>query len=273
MDGMSQDSHDRERAELEKALAVLSLDSPARKPLLDALEALNGREVEVRDDEEGDSRDLAAASSAPTQNITESLRKLSSGQKGLAGAVVALAVGALVYFGQTAVVPEVVDEERSFAAGALRSAGFDVRVQTRADGDVREGHVLEQSPAGGSRVRKGSEVALVVSELPRFTLNGTFTLISSTDGLANNCYGRGGYSDIKSGVSVTVRDGTSAILATGSLSDGQRSATGGRCTFTFRIPNIKQADFYSVEVGRRGSLSYSFAEMRSNNWSVAFSLG
>lgn len=264
MDDVSRNPRSSERQELEKALSALPPDSPARQPLMEALKALNSTAPAVP---------ATSVASSAAQGASSARGRLSGGAKALVGTVVALAVGVVIYFGQTEVVPNVVDEERSFAAGALRSAGFDIAVQTRPDGDVREGHVLEQSPSGGTRVRKGSEVALVVSELPRFTLTGSFTLFAQTDGPASDCYGRGGYSDITSGVSVTVRDGASAILATGSLGNGQRSATGGSCTYTFTIRDVKQADFYSIEVGRRGALSYSFAEMNSRNWTVAFSLG
>ena len=253
---MSRSDSEEERAELARALEALAADSPARKPLLEALAALDTR------------RSTERHSGPPAPS-----RRLGSSARALVVVAVLVVVAATAFFTRTAVVPVVVDEERSFAAGALRSAGFDINVRTRADGDVREGHVLEQSPAGGSRVRKGSQITLVVSELPSFALNGTFTLFDSTGGTSTNCYGRGGYSDIESGVAVTVKDGFGTILATGSLGNGQRSAAGGSCRFPFRIRDVKQSDFYSIEVGRRGSLSYSHSEMLANNWEVAFSLG
>lgn len=247
---------DQEQAELERALVSLAADSPARKPLLEALKALDAQEV-----------------AEPKGGTEASVLDFVTPRNALFVFAVVLVIAAAAFFSQTALVPSVVDEERSFAAGALRSAGFDINVRTRADGDVREGHVLEQSPAGGSRVMKGSAVTLVVSELPTFALEGTFMLVDSESVLGGDgfCIGIGGYSDIKSGLSVTVKDGAGLILATGSLENSRRS--GNSCSYSFRIRDIKQADFYSVEVGRRGSLTFSHSEMLSNNWNVAFTLG
>jgi hypothetical protein len=268
---MAQDTHDSERIELEKALAALGPDSAARGPILAALRALDEQRASLHPQTDHDDN-ILQPKPAMTATSTPTPRKKNV-RKVVIAASLLLAVGATAYLTQTAVVPSLVDEERSFAAGALRSAGFDIVVQTRVDGDVREGHVLEQIPAGGSRIRKGDPVFLVVAELPSFTLRGSFTLFAVTDGPANNCQGRRGYDDIEGGLSVTVRDETARILATGNLENGQRSAAGGSCRFDFRILNIKQADFYSVEVGRRGSLSFSHTEMTANDWSVAFSLG
>jgi hypothetical protein len=272
---MSHGTEEHERIELEKTLAALGPESPARGPILAALRALDEQRASVRPQAAQDENVLE---SAPATSTSSRPAPVPAPQKqtvrnAVVAASLVLLVGVTAYMTQTAVVPSVVDEERSFAAGALRSAGFEIDVQTKVDGDVREGHVLEQNPAGGSRIRKGTAVSLVVAELPSFTLRGSFTLFAATDGPANNCQGRRGYDDIKGGVSVTVRDGASRILATGNLENGQRSAAGGSCSFVFRVPNIKQADFYSVEVGRRGSLSYSHTEMTANDWTVAFSLG
>jgi hypothetical protein len=49
-------------------------------------------------------------------------------------------------------------------------------------------------------------------------------------------------------------------------------AGGGRCAYTFAV-EVPDADFYAVEVGRRGVLTYSNAEMGTRGWSVWFTLG
>lgn len=267
-DGSARD----ERRELERALAALDPDSPAREPILEALRALNAGSGD-RPRTDSPNRPSRAVNDGQPEITSKERSGMSTGLKASIGAVAFVIVAGFAYFTQTAVVPSVIDEERSFAAGAIRSAGFELDVTTRPDGDVREGHVLDQEPRAGSRVRAGSAVRIVVSELPRFTLNGDFTLFATTGGTATNCYGEGGYDDIKSGVSVTVSDGTGRLLATGNLGSGTRSASGGSCSFSFRIPDIKQSDFYSIEVGRRGELSYSHAEMLASDWNVAFSLG
>lgn len=105
------------------------------------------------------------------------------------------------------------------------------------------------------------------------TIDGTFTLADSS-GFSNTgtgCVGDGGYSDIRPGTAVTVRDGSGTILGTSSLGPGEELVVW--CQFEFTVAGIPKADFYEIEVGRRGSLSYSYDEMARNDWNVSFSLG
>lgn len=108
------------------------------------------------------------------------------------------------------------------------------------------------------------------------TLTGSFTLIDSDlGGSDDNCYGTGGYDDITSSMPVTVRDGAGKILAVGSTKTGK--APKGmdfliQCEFDFQVDEVPRSDFYSVEVGRRGELNYSFQEMEEQNWTVSLSL-
>ena len=104
-----------------------------------------------------------------------------------------------------------------------------------------------------------------------YDIDGEFTLFASTEGPATNCYGTGGFSDISQGLSVTVRNESGTILATDRLGPGRR--VGNRCAFTFTVTGIAKSDFYSIEVGRRGDLTYSHDEMVRNEWRVAASLG
>lgn len=111
----------------------------------------------------------------------------------------------------------------------------------------------------------------------RHDITGTFTLIDtdlefsgiSTSG--DTCEGDGGYSDINQGVEVTVRDGTGKLLQTGSLGEGTGNLV--RCEFPFTIKGVPETDFYSVEVGSRGDLSYSLDDMKANAWTLGFQLG
>jgi hypothetical protein len=266
---------DHERNELERALAALSPDSPAREALLAALSALQMDEGNPALLAQHLSRRQGATNTQNKHLIPpRSKTYLTHTAKNvvlIAGA--AVLVGVFLLFSQTAVVPNVVSQERSFAIGALKSVGFETVVTARKDATVQEGQVLGQSPSAGSRVRKGSVVRIVVSDLPTFNLNGTFVLYSATTGPRDDCRGERGYDDIRSGLTVTVRDGTSRVIATGSLGNGLRSQTGGFCTFKFRISGIKQADFYSVEVGRRGQLTYSHSNMTANGWTITTELG
>lgn len=171
-----------------------------------------------------------------------------------------------------ATVPDVTNDDRGYAAGVLRSAGFEMETISEPDPDVASGQVLGQQPEPGTRLRHGETITVIVAERPTHTLTGSFVLLAETSGTDENCYGTGGYSDVQSGVTVTVRDGSGTTLATGRLGPGDRV---GRtmCEFPFEVTDIAQADFYAIEVGRRGELTYSHTEMEGVGWDVGFSLG
>lgn len=106
-----------------------------------------------------------------------------------------------------------------------------------------------------------------------YTLTGTFTLKSSSNAGSNlDCHGTGGFDDIKGGLDVVVRDQSHTILAASTLGPGKKNVGATECAFAFTVPNVPRATFYSVAVGHRGELTYSFAEMVSNGWVVAFTL-
>jgi hypothetical protein len=134
-------------------------------------------------------------------------------------------------------------------------------------------------------------------------VSGTFTLTDSEGfvGGWDSCSGDGGYDDFGPGMNVTVRDGDGSIVGTGtteSLEDAdapdieaEEGARGGAdgalgiaammakdlmdgtwCTVKFEVP-VKRAEFYEIEVGRRGELSYSYEELEDNDWWVELNLG
>jgi len=168
-------------------------------------------------------------------------------------------------------VPDVMGEDEGYARGVLVGASLEVEILAEEHADVPEGQVLRTEPAAGQSVSLGSTVVLVVAFSPHYTVSGTFVLLDRGVGPDTACRGDGGYDDIRAGTQVRVKDGSGTVLATGDLVGGTRS--GARCTFTLEILDVPKVDFYSVEVGRRGELSYSFEEMEENDWTVAFSLG
>lgn len=127
-------------------------------------------------------------------------------------------------------------------------------------------------------------------------IRGTFTLTSSTlAGALTSCAGTGGYSDFAAGMNVTVKDGSGRIVGVGSatnLSDDDLPATTTppddlefqlagvqasahthtQCWLKFTVP-IKKADFYQIEVGHRGGLSYSYDDLKKNDFFVQLTLG
>ncbi len=79
-------------------------------------------------------------------------------------------------------VPTVVGAAQAAAAAALRHAGFKVKTQPHTTTEQSQaGVVLEQSPAGGTRARKGATVTIAVGQLaPPTTTTTTPTTTTST---------------------------------------------------------------------------------------------
>lgn len=104
-------------------------------------------------------------------------------------------------------------------------------------------------------------------------ISGTFVLTDSEVAwTSTSCSGTGGYSDIREGANVVVKDGTGTIIGTAALVSDPVRSSASRCAYTFTVP-VKDAEFYAVEVGRRGALTYSKAEIEAQGWAVGFTLG
>lgn len=172
-------------------------------------------------------------------------------------------------------VPLVVGQKLTDAESKVRKLGFKVASRSEENFDSPSGQVISQAPKAGTSAKKDSLVSLVVAEKP--TLTGTFTLIDSEiSRTLDGCAGTGGYSDVKTGLQVVVKNEKNEILAVGALGDdnnysGQHAQVA--CDFPFSIKDLPRATFYQIEVGRRGSLKYSFDELRNAKWMVQFSLG
>ncbi len=177
----------------------------------------------------------------------------------------------------SAKVPAVVGQEASYAKGILKGQGFDVEVTDKIEDGVKPGQVLSQDPSAQASVDKGSKVKLVIAKSPIYQVKGAVKLVDSDiAGNDSNCYGTGGYRDIREAMPVTIRDGKGNILATGATNSGKRPPgeyANIQCTFSFEVSNVPKVDFYSIEVGRRGQLNFSYEEMQKKNWEVILSLG
>jgi len=102
---------------------------------------------------------------------------------------------------------------------------------------------------------------------------GTFTL--TDDNIARSgstCAGTGGYSDVRDGLGVTVKDNAGKIIATSQLASDNKASALGECQLTF-VAQVPDSDFYSIEVGHRGELTYSRDELEKLNWVIGFTLG
>ena len=110
-------------------------------------------------------------------------------------------------------------------------------------------------------------------------ITGTFTLydddfyVVTRDGPSKgDCWGQGGYDDIGIGLDVIIKDGTGTIIAKDELWPGKKTDR-NECTFPFYVSGVPSADFYEIEVGRRGSLVFSRSEMDYNGWQAHLQLG
>jgi hypothetical protein len=137
--------------------------------------------------------------------------------------------------------------------------------------------ILALSTSGDSN----SIGASVGENFDQQVIHGTMTLID-TDiaGDWDDCYGTGGYDDFGAGMNVTVRNGDGTIIGSvdaRNLTSADPDAAEARdleyfCTIAFDV-DVEAAEFYTVEAGHRGELSYSAKEMADEDWTVALSLG
>ena len=108
-------------------------------------------------------------------------------------------------------------------------------------------------------------------------ISGTLTLLNSDTNSPSVtstgavCQGAGPYGDIAAGNGVALKDADGKLLAITSLGVGSGSPTS--CVFGFTLKDVPEVPFYSIEVGRRGQAGYTLADMKSNDWTLALSMG
>jgi hypothetical protein len=192
------------------------------------------------------------------------------------GAVVAGSIILVIFFWSSlhSKVPDVVGQEIDYARGIIQGKEFEVEVLEQVDENLKEGQIISQEPSSGKSLMKGKAIKLTVAKLPVYEIKGSFELFDSDiGGRSKNCYGTGGYGDIKEGMAVTVRDASGNILASTATSNGTSDDDFlFSCKFEFML-EVPSSDFYSITVGRRGELNYSLSEMKKMSWDVSFSLG
>lgn len=118
------------------------------------------------------------------------------------------------------------------------------------------------------------EVAEAGSE-PRHVLTVRFGL----DDLGATCAtgGTGGYDDIGPGLPITVRDEAGEVIGSGALTDEgeDRTTPNGAqagCFWTVPIEVPDDREFYVVEGGRRGEVSFPRADLEANDWTAELGL-
>ena len=147
---------------------------------------------------------------------------------------------------------------------------------------------------------------------PKHTIRGLFALFSTNvTGSWDTCRGASdsGYADFSPGTPVTITDSTGKVIGAGALQnldqsllatlvsmDAQgvlgivpsgapdeasreaavrnllSSAEGSSCSM-YWTADVVQSDFYTVEIGKRGKVPYSAADMAKSGWVVYTTLG
>lgn len=128
-------------------------------------------------------------------------------------------------------------------------------------------------------------------------LTGIFVLydILEIEGPPTSCRGTGGYDDFRAGMGVTVRNGEGTVMATSSTRYGSKQEVSkvwdqfedliddddetlsellsrSYCVVFFEL-DVADAEFYDLEVGRRGTQTYSRSELDERDWHVEMTLG
>jgi hypothetical protein len=74
------------------------------------------------------------------------------------------------------------------------------------------------------------------------------------------CTTDGGYTDIKTGAQVVIKDAAGKVLATTTLGVGTGTGSAA-CTFPFHADVPAGSDFYGVELGRRGVVQFTAGQL------------
>ena len=109
-------------------------------------------------------------------------------------------------------------------------------------------------------------------EVDLVAISGVLDLLDSETADAG-CEGQGGYSDIDAGTQVVVRDGSGEILGSTNLGPGEVE-DGVACIYEFLVIGVPDdRKQYVLEIGRRGQVVSSRAEMLADEWSFEVGLG
>jgi hypothetical protein len=102
------------------------------------------------------------------------------------------------------------------------------------------------------------------------------------------CAGTADFADIATGAEISIADDGGAVLSQGTLVDDVPKtydkfpkALGGlptspirtQCYYTFELDDVADAASYTLKVGNQAGLSYSAADLATQNWTVAVTLG
>lgn len=169
------------------------------------------------------------------------------------------------------------EEQQATYLGALRTAGLAGKFSSDQTA-VAHAKAVCAALAGGSKQQGMPEDRIGVEVycgeflngykvLRTITVKGSITLLDSDPGIyyptivasGGACEVANGYGDVHPGTQVQVRNGDGKLLGQTTLERGR--GTRYRCTLDFQIELTEGESTYQFETGRRGAISFSFAEL------------
>ena len=139
---------------------------------------------------------------------------------------------------------------------------------------------------GESKVKIGGFMMLSV-DITEYVTEGTSNFVGSWNG----CSGIGGYNDFGSGMDVSIRDADGKIIGTTSTRNFSTSDLSSddedlksaavstqenselACGIVYGPISVPKSEFYEVEIGSRGTLTYSHEELVAANFWTFSTLG
>jgi hypothetical protein len=104
------------------------------------------------------------------------------------------------------------------------------------------------------------------------SIKGSISLIDTDFGHSGeNCLGLRGFSDIAGNIPVIIKNESGLVIASGETQKGVHPKTADRrieCVFFYDL-KVPPANFYTIEVGRRGKFTLSKDELEKRNWTLA----
>lgn len=179
--------------------------------------------------------------------------------------------------------------ERLKALDASKAAGADGEGRSSSKSRTPQGAAVSTAPtARGSQELRGT---LLVNAY-------TADRNEGGDPLAGEgfCIAPSGFTDLRSGTQVLIKDEAGSTVAIGALDggelvnqekeyaepyfgmDGDKIAggydyTAGNCAYGFIVSDVPERPFYSVEIGDRGAEVFSLNDLISRGWTVKLTVG
>jgi hypothetical protein len=116
----------------------------------------------------------------------------------------------------------------------------------------------------------GFRVLTTAKIVGRFLLLGTTAPSSGIAANARECTGVNGFSDIRAGAQVTVKNGEGEFLASAQLGPGIGNSV--MCAFDFALTLTEGEDTYVVTISHRGDTHFTWGQLAASNF-ITLSLG